>query len=186
MHASQANPHQAQDVVNLFNALFTRTHATQLQAGAAEPLYTPASLHAPLAIIAFREDYFSSALHEVAHWCVAGPARRQQVDFGYWYAADGRSPEQQLAFEQVEVKPQALEWVFSVACQKPFQVSADNLALGLGPSPAFKQAIAAQAKNYCQQGLPPRPLAFAQALAQFYGGHEFLNPQRYTVNCLTH
>src|SRR3546814_2809228 len=49
----------------------------------------------------------------VAHWCLAGAARRRQDDYGYWYAADGRDLEQQHLFEQVEVKPQALELLFS-------------------------------------------------------------------------
>ncbi|GAM69307.1 transporting ATPase [Vibrio sp. JCM 19236] len=24
-------------------------------------------------------------MHEIAHWCVAGPKRRLLEDFGYWY-----------------------------------------------------------------------------------------------------
>src|SRR3546814_12851389 len=65
----------------------------------------------------------------VAHWCLAGAARRRQDDYGYWYAADGRDLEQQHLFEQVEVKPQALELLFSDVCGLNFCVSVDNLAL---------------------------------------------------------
>ena len=55
------------------------------------------------------------------------PARRKQVDYGYWYEPDGRDHVQQQAFEQVEVKPQALEWLMALACGVPFEVSCDNL-----------------------------------------------------------
>ncbi len=34
-------------------------------------------------------------------------------DLGYWYAPDGRIEEQQALFEQVEIKPQAIEWLFA-------------------------------------------------------------------------
>lgn len=44
-----------------------------------------------------------------------GEKRRQLVDFGYWYAPDGRSAEQQELFQAVEVKPQAMEWILSPA-----------------------------------------------------------------------
>ena len=42
-------------------------------------------------------------------------------------AKDGRDEEQQKAFEQVEVKPQAIEWAFSIACDFKFNFSLDNL-----------------------------------------------------------
>ncbi len=53
--------------------------------------------------------FYASALHEIAHWCIAGENRCQQVDYGYWYEPNGRSEERQFEFEKVEVKPQALE-----------------------------------------------------------------------------
>ncbi len=61
------------------------------------------------------------------HWCVAGKARREQVDFGYWYCPDGRDAMTQSQFEDVEVEPQAFEWLFCVAAGFPFNVSCDNL-----------------------------------------------------------
>lgn len=54
---------------------------------------------------------FNSALHEISHWTIAGKERRLLADLGYWYAPDGRTREQQALFEQVEVKPQAIEWL---------------------------------------------------------------------------
>ena len=70
---------------------------TRLQGGADEPLYQPALQQGHSHVLHYRADYFASALHEVAHWCIAGTARRRQVDFGYWYAPDGRSGNEQLA-----------------------------------------------------------------------------------------
>lgn len=138
-----------EDVIRLFNQSIGVAYRTRLVGGGIEPEYIPAGNSAPYHQIIFTHDYFASALHELAHWCVAGEQRRLQHDYGYWYAPDGRTPEQQQAFEQVEVKPQALEWMFSRACGVPFRVSADNLDAGLGASLEFKQAIVAQAHGYC-------------------------------------
>ena len=41
---------------------------------------------------------------------------------------------QQQAFERVEVKPQALEWLFNLCCGHRFRISADNLEAGRGAS----------------------------------------------------
>ncbi|MEA7548766.1 elongation factor P hydroxylase, partial [Salmonella enterica subsp. enterica serovar Anatum] len=43
--------------------------------------------------------------YEISHWCIAGKARRELVDFGYWYCPDGRDAQTQSQFEDVEVKP---------------------------------------------------------------------------------
>ena len=55
-------------------------------------------------------------------------------------------------FERVEVKPQALEWLLNIACDRRFRVSADNLKLGLGASDSFKRNIQLQAQAYCREG----------------------------------
>lgn len=107
-------------------------------------------------------------LVEQAHWCVAGQQRRLQHDYGYWYAPDGRTQEQQQQFERVEVKPQALEWLFSVATGTRFRVSADNLNSAMGASDAFKQAIVNQAHHFCQQGVGERPQQFIEAACSYY------------------
>lgn len=107
--------HDAQDLVTLFNKTFLSTENTELAGGYNEPLYQPAMPDNPTHRILFTHDYFASALHEVAHWCVAGTTRRQQVDYGYWYEPDGRTQEQQHLFEKVEVRPQAFEWIFANA-----------------------------------------------------------------------
>jgi elongation factor P hydroxylase len=164
-----AQHHCAADLVACFNRTFDQAYNTRLVGGGEEPIYLPADGKVLFHRIVFTRDYFSSALHEIAHWCVAGEVRRKQVDYGYWYAPDGRSQEQQQEFERVEIKPQAMEWIFSVACGHRFRVSADNLEAGLGASDRFKANIYQQVLTYCQQGLPERPQQFALALAQHYG-----------------
>ena len=113
-------------------------------------------------------DYFRSALHEVAHWCVAGAERRLLPDFGYWYAPDGRDAQQQRAFEQVEVKPQALEQLFCEAAGHRFSVSMDNLGGEPTDPEPFRLAVQAQRDRYLAEGLPERPVRFIRALTGFY------------------
>ncbi len=158
------NRHDCRDLIQLFDRTFIQSLGTRLCGGAEEPLYQPGDPHC----IWFTRNYFSSALHEVAHWCVAGPERRLREDYGYWYAPDGRTAEQQAEFERVEVRPQALEWLFSQAAGIRFRPSADNLAAGLGPSQAFKQAIHEQVQRFCREGVNDRVYAFLTALVEFY------------------
>lgn len=149
-------------IVELFNEQFRQLN-TVLCPGADEPFYQPATSGKPASIYS-REDFPASALHEVAHWCIAGPERRQLADFGYWYAADGRDAEQQQAFQSVEVKPQAIEWAFSRAAGLPFRVSIDNLD-GAAIDPfGFELAVWQQAMIYHQKGLPVRAAQFVEVL----------------------
>lgn len=139
-------------LVILFNQLFANT---ELKMGASEPFYCAAK-KGEKAIIYAREDYLSSALHEIAHWSIAGEQRRKIDDFGYWYEPEGRSVEQQKLFEQVEVKPQAIEWLLSLASNHQFHFSADNLQNDLGASEEFMQAVFFQACHYLNNKLPKR------------------------------
>ena len=91
---STGEPFDAHQVMRLFNQEFAESDTTELIGGAAEPYYEPGSLNR----IYFRADYVRSALHEVAHWCVAGSRRRRLADYGYWYSPDGRDADQQQAF----------------------------------------------------------------------------------------
>lgn len=176
--------HCVADVCKLFNNEFAATFNTRLLGGASEPLYQPATTQNPFHIIHFTHDYFASALHEVAHWCIAGEHRRTLVDYGYWYEPDGRTPQQQNQFEKVECKPQALEWMFCQAAQFPFRISVDNLAGNIQVSGDFKQAILQQAKRFCAQPLNKRAHRFAQSLANFYGGKNFMQIENYQLNLL--
>ncbi|MDO3380581.1 elongation factor P hydroxylase [Gilvimarinus algae] len=159
--------HDCRDLIALFNRCFAQSEVTLLVGGAPEPVYLPCG-DSGCAEIHFTRDYFASALHEIAHWCVAGRERRQLEDYGYWYAPDGRSAEQQAEFEAVEARPQALEWLFSEAAGVRFRVSADNLAQNLGPSEAFKQAVHARVLDLCTQGVSERVAAFTSALLGHY------------------
>ncbi len=159
--------HNCQDLVRIFHHCFYHGYQTQLISGAEEPLYIPAKA-GKLAYIYFTHDYFSSALHEIAHWCIAGEQRRKLEDYGYWYKPDDRTAEQQRAFEQVEVKPQALEWIFSACCNLKFQISADNLSSTAGASQEFEEKVYQQACIYLSHGLTGRKGVFAGRLANHY------------------
>jgi len=160
--------HHYQDLIDLFEQTFFKTFNTRLVKGDDEPIYLPVSENCAYHQIVFAHGYFSSGLHEVAHWCLAGEARRQLEDFGYWYLPDGRTREQQQAFEKVEIKPQAIEWAFCVAANKKFNVSADNLN-GVGSDTvAFKLKVYQQVNVYLSKGFPARAQAFIKALANFY------------------
>lgn len=176
--------HDCQDLVRLFAICFEAEYSTELVGGAAEPEYLPASEGRPLHRIVFTHDYFRSALHEVAHWCVAGPKRRLLPDFGYWYAPDGRTAAQQQAFESVEIRPQALEWLFCEAAAHPFRVSLDNLSGEATDAEPFKRNVVEQVQGYFRDGIPARPARFIDELARFYRGGERLSADAFRLACL--
>lgn len=156
--------YSAELLETLFQDCFGEQFNTLLVGGKDEPFYRaprgsePAEIH-------YRHDYFRSALHEVAHWCVAGEARRLQDDYGYWYAPDGRDAEQQKAFEQVEVLPQAWELLFCAACGHPFRVSMDNLDNMPADIAGFEEAVLAQAQQLTRNVPRARGWAWVQAMA---------------------
>ena len=160
--------HNYQDLINLFEQTFYRQYNTKLVKGDHEPIYLPANIDSDFHQIVFAHGYFSSALHEIAHWCIAGRERRLLEDFGYWYEPDGRTQEQQLLFEQLEIKPQAIEWAFCLAVNKPFNVSADNLNGNGSDTVAFKLKVHQQVSVYLINGFPKRAQLFINVLAQFY------------------
>ncbi len=161
--------HQYQDLITLFNHCFKEEYNTQLVKGGDEPIYLPADESRPYHALFFARGFFSSALHECAHWLIAGEKRRLQVDFGYWYVPDGRTKEEQTLFQRAEVKPQAMEWILSKAAGYPFRLSIDNLSGEESDPSAFILAVYNQLKTYCEQGLPARAKSFRNALCLFYG-----------------
>lgn len=177
--------HYYQDLITIFNQCFTSEFNTLLIKGEDEPLYLPADEHRPHHGIYFAHGFFSSALHECAHWMIAGPERRQLVDFGYWYVPDGRTIEQQALFQHVEVKPQAMEWIFSKACNHPFRLSIDNLNGAETDTQAFKEAVHSQVLYYCQKGLPERADKFRKALCSFYNQPLPLNEEDFDLILLS-
>ncbi len=151
-------------IVKVFDGLFADQYNTRLVSGGSEPEYLPASGGCPFNQLIFRSDYAASALHEVAHWCIAGVERRRLIDFGYWYCPDGRDPSQQTQFEQVEVKPQALECLFTLACGWRFTPSVDNLMIDNTTSQSFVQALREQIRRYALGPMPQRAERFLIAL----------------------
>jgi elongation factor P hydroxylase len=158
------------DLERAFSECFLTNYRTVLVGGGAEPIYLPSDdpSSRPHCVI-YREDYFASALHEVAHWCLAGVERRKREDYGYWYSPDGRNQEEQSAFERVETRPQALEWIFSEACEFPFHLSADNLTLGIETSRRFEGEVDAEGMRLLVNGLPRRAAVYRSVLTRLTG-----------------
>ena len=175
IHAEDINPFDENEkaatdwLIALFNTLFANQEVILVR-GAGEPEYFPAKDNQP-ARIEFAHGFFQSALHELSHFFIAGKQRRQLSDFGYWYAPDGRTAAQQQAFERVEIKPQALEGLFSLACGRDFQVSQDNLFADFDTSTStFTDDVYQQAKAYIAEPhtLPRDAKTLLQALLTIY------------------
>ena len=141
-------------LIALFNHLYNHNHAdntaTLLVRGNNEPEYF-ASKHGRPARIEFAHGYLASSLHEISHWCIAGKKRRQLDDFGYWYCPDGRDADTQKLFEQVEIKPQAIECLMLLALGRFFYVSQDNLNANFDTSSStFAHDVLMQAQQFLQ------------------------------------
>lgn len=147
------------ELVRHFNDDLGCRYGVRLIGGGDEPFYQ-APNKGSLGKIIFREDFIASALHEVAHWCLAGSRRRQLDDYGYWYVAD-RTQQEQWAFERAEAKPQGLACLFSEAIGHPFVVSSDDPTRL--PSGSFESSVY-EARDAFQKQLPPRADSFLQRL----------------------
>jgi elongation factor P hydroxylase len=177
-HQNDSTEFKSVDVlISLFNQLFYKSTHTKLIKGENEPIYLPMNDECAYNRIVFAHGFYSSALHEISHWCLAGAKRRTLVDFGYWYVPDGRTESQQKEFEQVEVKPQALEWLFSIASGIRFNVSFDNLSGSEGVDTVresrFKDNVYQQAIDFFENGLPDRAGIFIEALLERYNRKEY-------------
>ena len=166
--------YRAGDLERVFRRTFLNRYRTLLAGGAQEPVYLPATDSGQISRIFYTRDYFRSALHEVAHWCIAGPARRGQIDYGYWYAPDGRTASQQQAFMQVEVAPQAIELMACAVCGHPFRVSLDHLDGDAGDEQRFAGQVLARAMQWLPRP-PGRAGQWLAALADFYGRNDSLD-----------
>lgn len=165
LRASQ--PHFcSQHLEQLFQVCFFLDYQTVLVGGAAEPLYTPAA-GTQSAHIHYTRDYYRSALHEVAHWCIAGESRRKQQDYGYWYAPEGRTLEQQAMFEQVEIRPQAVELLFCAAVGHDFHVSCDNFSSHQSDD-EFARRVWHEAIHMLSEGAPQRARQWLRVLHRAY------------------
>lgn len=153
-----------------FNARFAATRLdrpTMLVGGAEEPVYLPArDGHA--AIICYTRDYPRSALHELAHWCLASPEARELEDYGLGYLPPPRSVAEQQRFYAAEVPVQALEMLLCRACRIEFRFSADNPGADGGPDRLdFERRVTAAARTLLQVG----PGAAAASVLDLFDPH---------------
>lgn len=158
----------SQDLIQIFNQQFFQQYNTKLVLGDDEPIYLPANDECSYHQIVFAHGYFSSALHEISHWLVAGEQRRLQVDYGYWYEPDDRDQARQAEFEKVEVLPQAIEWILTVSCGADFDVSSDNLSGIVINRLAFKQKVYQKVLWLLEKGVCERTQTLIDALQKAY------------------
>ena len=160
--------HQVADLISIFEHTFYQSYNTRLVKGEHEPIYIPANDTTPYHQIVFAHGFYASALHEIAHWLVAGSQRRLVEDYGYWYCPDGRDATQQAEFESVEVKPQAIEWALSVAAGFEFNVSVDNLNGEQTCRFDFQARVHQHVLILIEQGVNARTHTLLKALSNFY------------------
>lgn len=152
----------------VFAECFGARHGVRLVARPDEPLYEPRAER--IARLGYLQGHPRSALHEVAHWCIAGPERRRRLDFGYWYRPGPRSALEQRRFEAVEVLPQALERLFCDPVGLDFEVSIDDLETTLARGEArFDDAVRRCAEGVLERGRPLRAMVFLRALTARFG-----------------
>jgi elongation factor P hydroxylase len=180
------NDHNPDQLIKIFNLLFIERNNTCLAHSHDEPIYLPADQQQSHHRILFAHGFFASALHEISHWCIAGEERRLQVDYGYWYEPDGRNAEKQREFEQVEIKPQAIEWILTKACGRDFNISTDNLNGAAQEIAAgreqFAKNVVKQVKIYLLNGLPECADVLKQALLDYYQPNTLLDSDRFQLN----
>lgn len=151
------------EIARRFNAALARSSRTVLIGGGAEPLYLPATTGRP-ALIRYTRDYAQSALHELAHWCFAGPERRRLADYGYWYDPPPRSAGQQARFEAAEVPIQGLEFLLALVAGVRFHVSADNPGAVAEDLPGLERRVLCNARGRANHPFSPRTAAVFRAL----------------------
>ncbi|WP_024608894.1 elongation factor P hydroxylase [Pseudoalteromonas sp. TAB23] len=171
--------HQIADLISIFERTFYQSHNTCLIKGDFEPVYLPATEQVPYHQVVFAHGFYASALHEIAHWLVAGDARRLLEDYGYWYCPDGRDKQKQAEFENVEVKPQAIEWLLSTAAGFNFNVSVDNLNGEQTCRFDFQQRVHAQVLSLIENGFNSRTESLLKALSDFYNTQWPLTVQQF-------
>ncbi|MDN3390787.1 elongation factor P hydroxylase [Pseudoalteromonas sp. APC 3691] len=171
--------HQIADLISIFERTFYQSHNTRLIKGDCEPVYLPATEQVPYHQVVFAHGFYASALHEIAHWLVAGDARRLLEDYGYWYCPDGRDKQKQAEFENVEVKPQAIEWLLSTAAGFNFNVSVDNLNGEQTCRFDFQQRVYARVLSLIENGFNSRTESLLKALCDFYNTQWPLTAQQF-------
>ncbi len=157
----------AQRIAAVFNTLFAEPYRTVMQGGGREPLYEPPTAHSTGRVI-YTQDYPCSALHEAAHWCLAGAARRLRRDYGYWYVPGPRDVTQRARFFAAELPVQSLEAAFARAAGVRFVISADDFAAPACEFDAFAERVQQRIESMSIASLPQRARAFHTALTQTF------------------
>jgi elongation factor P hydroxylase len=148
------------EIVHRFAATAGQRYHAVLEGGAEEPLYLPPRDGHPARIL-YTRDYAQSALHELAHWCIAGAARRALVDYGYWYQPPPRAREERARFLAVEARVQGLELLFARVARVRFHVSLDDPGSDPGD---LDLAVHTAAQAWLQRGFSARTAAVFAAL----------------------
>jgi len=152
-------------IADTFNRTFGASHRTCMVGGGVEPLYEPAATDRPARIV-YTRDYAASALHEAAHWCLAGAARRGLRDYGYSYVPGPRDPQSRAAFFASEYDVQAVEALLAEVCAVRFVVSADDFAAPQADLESFERNVRAAIERRRTRGLPLRAERFRDALIE--------------------
>jgi elongation factor P hydroxylase len=154
------------EIAGRFNVTLGRRWGVRLVGGGAEPLYLPGQPDGGRrAVIRYTRDYAASALHELAHWAIAGRRRRRLVDYGYWYEPPPRDGRAQEAFAAVEAPAQALEWLMADACGLDFRVSVDDVGGSPEFAEQFAERVVAQRRRLDRSVLPPRAAQLIELFA---------------------
>ena len=137
------------NLINIFEKLLP---TLSIIGGADEPYYQ-ATQENEKAKIFFKQNYPRSLLHEMAHYCLAGPRRRKLDDYGYWYSPCGRNADEQSLFEKVEARPQGLEKAMCEAIGINFSPSLDDFS----GRPASKTFLNKLEESYNEMRINPPP-----------------------------
>ena len=163
------------EIAHTFNRLFAKSHNTVIKGGASELLYKPPEGNRR-SVIRYIRDSAPSALHEIAHWCIAGRNRRELIDYGYWYTPPPRSLFAQHLFFAVEARVQALESLFADVAGLPFHLSADDVHPSHGEAlddsiarADFAVQVERGVETWRSRGLPER----ADRMLRAFAGNSF-------------
>lgn len=155
--------HQA--LARVFNLRFGERYNVVCVGGFAQPEYLPADQTQGAAQLGYTQDYAASALHEIAHWCIAGTRRLALADFGYDYLPPPRDKRIQQRFFALEYKVQLLEAWFALGTGVRFVASADNFECTQIAYDVFAQKIADALALPSMLKIPLRAQQFTNALA---------------------
>ncbi len=130
----------------------------------------PADAEVPYNRIVFAHGFYASAIHEISHWCIAGKARRELVDFSATgIARMGVMPKRKASLKMLKRSRRHSTGCSVLAAGYPLNVSCDNLEGDFEPDRVvFQRRVHAQVMDYLANGIPERPARFIKALQNYY------------------